>query len=108
LPVEITSGELYRVEVAGVTGLQLTRMEYNHTDRCYYAVDGYPLRDGLRAAIGEHCKSSEGVLGSSRFVEVLVPLQLYARTTKASHHIALLSLSAKLIRLIRSPHRRAP
>jgi hypothetical protein len=45
---------LFRVEVAGVTGLQLTRMEYNHTDRCYYAVDGYPLRDGLRAAIGEH------------------------------------------------------
>ena len=34
--------------------LQLTRTEYNHTDRCYYSVDGYPLRDGLRAAIGEH------------------------------------------------------
>jgi hypothetical protein len=29
-------------------------MEYNHTDRQYYSVDGYPLRDGLRAAIGEH------------------------------------------------------
>jgi hypothetical protein len=51
LPVEITSGE-FRVEVAGATGLQLTRMEYNHTDRRYYSVDGYPLRDGLRAAIG--------------------------------------------------------
>jgi hypothetical protein len=32
--------------------LQLTRMEYNHTDRRYYSVDGYPLRDGLRAASG--------------------------------------------------------
>ena len=54
LPVEITSGELFRVEVAGATALQLTRMEYNHTDRCYYSADGYPLRDGLGAAIGEH------------------------------------------------------
>jgi hypothetical protein len=31
LPVEITSGELFRVEVAGANGLQLTRMEYNHS-----------------------------------------------------------------------------
>jgi hypothetical protein len=53
LPVEITSGELFRVEVAGVKGLQLTRMEYDHADRRYYSVDGYLLRDGLRAAIGE-------------------------------------------------------
>jgi hypothetical protein len=51
LPVEITSGELFRVEVAGATGLQITRMEYNHTDRQCYSVDGYP--GGLRAAIGE-------------------------------------------------------
>jgi hypothetical protein len=53
LPHEIRSGELFRVEVAGANGLQLTRMEYNHTDRRYYSVDGYPLRDGLRAAIGD-------------------------------------------------------
>ena len=51
-PVEITSGEVFRVEVAGVKGLRLTRMEHN--DRQYYSVDGYPLREGLRAAIGEH------------------------------------------------------
>jgi hypothetical protein len=38
------SGELFRVEVTGATGLQLTRMEYNHADRRYYSVDGYPLR----------------------------------------------------------------
>jgi hypothetical protein len=49
LPVEITSGELFRVEVAGE--LKLTRREY---DEGYYSIDGYPLRDGLRAAIGEH------------------------------------------------------
>jgi hypothetical protein len=45
LPVEITSGG--RVEVDGE--LKLTRMEY---DEGYYSIDGYPLRDGLRAAIG--------------------------------------------------------
>jgi hypothetical protein len=51
LPVEITSGELFRVEVAGK--LHLTRMEFRHSPRRgYYTVDGYPLRDGLRAAIG--------------------------------------------------------
>jgi hypothetical protein len=50
-PVEITSGELFRVEVAGVEGLQLTRMEYSHDEPGgYYSVDGYPLRDGLRCA----------------------------------------------------------
>jgi hypothetical protein len=48
LRVEITSGELFRVEVDGE--LKLTRMEY---DEGYYSIDGYPLRDGLRAAIGE-------------------------------------------------------
>jgi hypothetical protein len=52
LPVEITSGKLFRVEVDGE--LKLTRMEYDHDSRRYYSVDGYPLRDGLRAAIGEH------------------------------------------------------
>jgi len=48
-------GELFRIEVAGE--LKLTRMEYRHLpggDGAYYSVDGYPLRDGLRAAIGEH------------------------------------------------------
>jgi hypothetical protein len=48
-PVEIGSGELFRVEVAGE--LQPTRMEY---DDGYYSIGDYPLRDGLRAAIGEH------------------------------------------------------
>jgi hypothetical protein len=45
--------ELFRVEVAGARELQLTRMEYDLIDRQYYSVDNYPLRDGLRAAIGE-------------------------------------------------------
>jgi hypothetical protein len=53
LPVEITSGELFRVEFQGE--LKLTRMEFRQSPRRgYYTVDGYPLRDGLRAAIGEH------------------------------------------------------
>jgi hypothetical protein len=51
-PVEITSGESFRIEVAGATELQLTRMEYDHKGRQYYSVDGFRLRNGLRAAIG--------------------------------------------------------
>jgi hypothetical protein len=61
-PVEITSGELFRIEVRGE--LKVTRMEFRHftgplrgrTLRGqpgeYYSVDGYPLRNGLNAAIG--------------------------------------------------------
>jgi hypothetical protein len=34
--------------------LHLTRMKFRYSPRRgYYTVDGYPLRDGLRAAIGE-------------------------------------------------------
>ena len=48
-PVEITSGERFRIEFLGE--IRLTRMEFR---RGYYTVDGYPLRNGLRAAIGEN------------------------------------------------------
>jgi hypothetical protein len=52
-PHEITSDELFRVEFRGK--LRLTRMGFRHSPRRgYYSVHGYPLRDGLRAAIGEH------------------------------------------------------
>jgi hypothetical protein len=50
-PVEITSGELFSVEVGGKVGLQRTRMGDMHGEG-YYSVHGYHLRDGLRAAIG--------------------------------------------------------
>jgi len=53
LPVEIMSGDLFRIEVAGAKELKLTRMEYDLIDRQYYSIDDYPLRDGLRATIGE-------------------------------------------------------
>ena len=52
VPVEITSGELFRIEVAGAKELKLTRMEYDQIDRQYYSIDEYPLREGLSAAIG--------------------------------------------------------
>jgi hypothetical protein len=53
VPVEITSGERFRIEFLGE--MPLTRMEFrNSPRRGYYTVDGYPLRDGLRAAIGEN------------------------------------------------------
>jgi hypothetical protein len=47
--VEITSGDVFRVEVDGM--LQVTRMGHLWGEG-YYSVDGYPLRDGMRAAIG--------------------------------------------------------
>jgi hypothetical protein len=62
-PVEINSGELFRVEVDGE--LKPTRMEFRHftgpmKGRTYrglpgefHSVDGHWLRDGVRAAIGE-------------------------------------------------------
>ena len=52
-PVEVTSGELFRIEVDGE--LKVTRMEFRHSSvetMGYYSVDGYQLRDGARAAIG--------------------------------------------------------
>jgi hypothetical protein len=62
-PVGIASGEIFRIEVAGE--LKLTRMEFRHfagplkgrelmghTGE-YYSFDGYWLRNGVRAAIGE-------------------------------------------------------
>jgi hypothetical protein len=48
-PVEITSGELFRVEVGGK--MRLTKMA-QAPGRGYYSVDGFDLRDGMRAAIG--------------------------------------------------------
>src|SRR5262245_34562362 len=47
-------GETFRVEVDGE--LKPTRMEFAHGKRgggSYYSVDGYDLRSGLRAAVGE-------------------------------------------------------
>ena len=60
-PVEINSGEVFRVEVDGE--LKLTRMEFRHFSGPmrgreyrgqtggYYSVDGYWLRDGVLAAL---------------------------------------------------------
>ena len=51
-PVEITSGEVFRVEVSGE--LMVTRMEFQPGQPGeYYSVDGYRLLNGLRAAIGD-------------------------------------------------------
>lgn len=48
-PDDITSGQVFRLEVDGKPGLQLTRMEHQQSGG-YYSVDGHELRDGLRAA----------------------------------------------------------
>ena len=62
-PYELTSGDVFRVEVKG--RLQVTRMEYRNfgddpirhrqprgQSGEYYSVDGFELRSGIRAAIG--------------------------------------------------------
>jgi uncharacterized protein DUF5348 len=49
--IEITSGDVFQVEVPGEAGLRRTRMEHMQGEG-YYSVNGYNLRDGLRAAIG--------------------------------------------------------
>jgi hypothetical protein len=49
-PFELTSGDVFRVEVGGGM-LQVTRMEHLWGEG-YFSVDGFLLRDGLRAAIG--------------------------------------------------------
>jgi hypothetical protein len=49
-PVEITWGEVFRIEVAD-GALEVRRMQYA-PGRRYYVLDGPELRDGLRAAIG--------------------------------------------------------
>jgi hypothetical protein len=48
-PFELTSGDVFRVEVDGK--LQITRMEHLRSEG-YYSIEGYPLREGKRAAIG--------------------------------------------------------
>jgi hypothetical protein len=62
VPVEIASGEVFRVEVNGE--MKPTRMEFRHfvgpanvhrlrgRSGEYYSIDGYPLRNGIRAASG--------------------------------------------------------
>ena len=61
---EITSGEVFHVEVAGAEkssivsiGMRTTRMEFAQSEGGYYSVDGFVLRDGLRAAT--HSRSDE-------------------------------------------------
>jgi hypothetical protein len=54
MPVEITSGEVFRVAVRGLPGLQLTRMEYDReATNGYYSVDGFWLYDGVAAATAD-------------------------------------------------------
>jgi len=50
-PFEITSGDVFRVEVPGEPGLRRTRMEHMDGEG-YFSVNGYNLRAGMRAAIG--------------------------------------------------------
>jgi hypothetical protein len=53
-PVEINSGEVFRIEVPGKEGLHSTRMEYLRHDEGgggdFFSVHGHYLADGLRAA----------------------------------------------------------
>src|SRR5262245_11518940 len=46
---EITSGDVIYLDVGGEW--KLTRIEYDHQAQAYVSVDGYPLRDGIEAAL---------------------------------------------------------
>ena len=50
-PIEIMSGDVFRIEVNGK--MRLTRMEFEE-GRGYYSVDDYELKSGLRAALERH------------------------------------------------------
>jgi hypothetical protein len=53
-PVEIAAGAQFRIETPRGKGLKLTRMEFRNGPPVeYYTTGGYPLHNGLRAAIGE-------------------------------------------------------
>jgi hypothetical protein len=78
-PIQIRSGDVFRVEVPGEDGLRRTRMEHKLGEG-YYRVNGYNLRDGLRAAIGDtdsllsglprgSCKPAGRVLGLALLVD---------------------------------------
>jgi hypothetical protein len=48
-PIEINSGDVFRLEVGGE--LRPTRMEHQWGEG-YYCIDGYKLRNAMRAAVG--------------------------------------------------------
>ena len=88
VPVEITSGELFRVEVTGAKELKLTRMEYDLIDRQYYSIDDYPLRDGSSSRVTDGDISRQDFIHS---VSVCPDLQRSGSTRpqmpRASDHL---------------------
>jgi hypothetical protein len=59
-PVEIPAGEVFLLEVPGHRQLQQTRMAFRRFEEGYgeyYSVDGYQLRDGLRAGFFDNRES---------------------------------------------------
>ena len=62
-PVEIPAGEIFRVEVPGAGELKRARMEQRPGGGEYYVVQGYPLRNGLRAGFYDQRERYAKVLG---------------------------------------------
>jgi hypothetical protein len=52
-----------------IRGLLPTRMEHSTLEGGYYSIDDFPLRDGLRAAIGEEDLNADHHLGSTDLVQ---------------------------------------
>ena len=48
---EISSGEVILLDVSGDGEWKRTRIEHSKSEGGYYSVDGYPLRDGMLAAL---------------------------------------------------------
>lgn len=70
-PYEITSGEVFAVDVAGV--LRKTRMEFarGSSGGRYVSVDDFPLREGLRAAVGPDVDATPDELAGMDWWNVL-------------------------------------
>ena len=62
-PVAIPAGEIFMLEVAGARELKRARMEQHPGNQEYYIVQGYPLRNGLRAGFYDQRERYAKALG---------------------------------------------
>jgi hypothetical protein len=75
----VTKLQMFRIEVAGANRLQLTRMEYNHTDRQYYSIHCAMVCALRLASLGKKFRR--------RSCQFRCNLSLSTSASKAPHHV---------------------